>query len=237
MALNERTANNTVYLNVSNGTITRRFRSKVECPSAVERKLDNGNIIYEQHLESVDGVITDIKIASTEFSGVKVEKGQWRISIRDGEDNYVLNMHYSSSYAKRFINSLAAIEDLSKPVRIFPWKMENKEKPGKYWQGVTLYTRPGDRSSKVEARYKREDMPPMVEVKLRGVTQWDDTEQMEFLEGVLEKDIMPKLLKAKTDAALASFTVPVEVDEASLASAAALNDDDASSGDFDDVPF
>jgi hypothetical protein len=236
MALNERTPNNIVYLNVANGYIVRRFRSKLECPTAIERTQENGNVVYEQHLESVDGIITDIKIVPTEFKGIKVEKGQIRVTIADGEETYVVSMHYSSSYAKRFINALANVSDVSKPIRIFPWKMENREKPGKYFQGVTLYTRPGDRSSKVEVKYQRDDVPAMVEVKVKGQTIWDDTAQMEFFEGVLNTEILPRIATAKTDAALAKMSVPMEQYDGPD-SAAGLNDAEPIGAEFDDVPF
>jgi hypothetical protein len=206
MGLNE-SGPRATYLSVADGSLVMRLKSADDDPKAEARTLKNGNVVYERKFRSFDGYITNLQIADSKFNGEYIEKSQWKLTVVDDNKTYILTMPYSSAYAKRLINSLAAIDDLSQPIRILPWKMENPEKADKYWLGVTLYTAPfqGD-TCKVKPKYDKEQIPPMVETKFKGKVAWDDEEQMQFWEKVVTKEVMPKLKQARTDLQAASLS-------------------------------
>jgi hypothetical protein len=206
MGLNEPTVANTIYVNVANGQFYRRVKAQADHPRAKPRTLEDGRVIYEVEYPSLDGIVTGIALRSTDFNGKHIEKGQWVVHVEDRGQVFAINLPYSSSYAKRLINALANLPALDRSIRIFPWRMENKGKPGKFYQGVTVYSIPGNRDSKVLPKYSKDDVPPMKEVMLKGQTQWDDTDQMIFFERVVETEILPKLSLSKSAVAIASMT-------------------------------
>ena len=195
MGLNEY-APRATYLSVSDGAVVRRYKSADEDPKAQARTTKSGRVVYERHYRSVDGYVTGIQIGSSTFEGKTIEKAQWKITISDQGKSFILTMPYSSAYAKRFFNALANLDDFGQPLRILPWRMENPERAGKYWLGITVYTRPFDAKPKVPLRFTKDDIPPMREVRLKGQTQWDDEEQMAFWENVVETIIAPKIAEA-----------------------------------------
>lgn len=230
------------YLSIADGAVVRRYKSADEDLEAKPRTTKTGEIVYERKYPDITGFITDIQIGSSTFAGKTVEKAQWKVTIVDGDESFVVTMPYSSAYAKRLINSLASVTDFSKRLRLFPWKMENKEKPGKYWHGVTVYLPPFTKESKVLPAYSKDDIPPMREVRLKGETQWDDEEQMAFFENVVQTIILKRIEESRSTTAvnrIAQTNTGLR-DEAGDAQEPPYADNDEgpeSTGDFQNLPF
>lgn len=211
MALGFSNERRSTYLSIANGSIVRRVNSLSDDPNAVARTTQSNTTVYEVNYDYIDGYITGIEIGSSTFQGNTTEKAQWKVRIKDNGEDYIVTVPYSSSYSRSLINRLASIKDFSQKVRIWPWKMPNPDKADAHWIGVTIYRPPfngSDRPAKeqkIEAAFDRNAIPPMKEVMLRGKTQWDDTEQMEFFENIVNTIITPLIQKAHADVAFASI--------------------------------
>lgn len=189
------------YISLADGQVVRSFRTQEEDPQAVPRTTKTNNVVYERRYRAFDGIVTGLVIGSSDFGGKYIEKAQWKMTLNVDGETFVMTMPYNSSYAKRLINSLASISDFSKPLRISPWKVESKEKAGKFYQGVTLYTAPYGPDDKVELKYPREAVPEMVKKRVKGEDVWDDEDQMLFFERVVSEEILPRLAASRSDVA------------------------------------
>lgn len=190
------------YFAVADGAVIRRFKDQNDDPQARPVTRRDGTIVFHREYKFIEGFITRIEIASSTVNGKHIEKAQWKIHIEDGQDNYVLTMHYNSAYAKRFINCAASVTDWTKRLRIAPWKMQKTDRDtgvlvaDKFWLGVTLYHPPFAKESKYAPKYANDQYPPMVKVRVKGEDVWDDEEQMLFWEKVVNEEIAPALEQA-----------------------------------------
>jgi hypothetical protein len=178
--------NNAVYLSIGDGKITKRVKQPTDISQS--RTLKNGNVIHEEIYDGVSGIITDIKTHDHPSFG-----RFWNVSIQDGEEKYILQMNYSGGYASAFLKTLPNV-DLTKRVRFSPsMKIEGDKKK------VTLFLNQDGKALK--HFYTKENpngLPQMVQIKVKGKLQWDDSDLMSFLERMVVNDIFPKLSKTAT---------------------------------------
>ena len=122
MGLHEPT--NKTYLRVSLGKI--RKTSDKSDALAKERKTDKGDIVYERVWNAVSGTLEDIT-----FFDHKDYGKSWTVLIKDGEDNFAVQVHEDSRYG---IDLLKKIPRLQKgySIKITPYDFEvnNKRKIG-----------------------------------------------------------------------------------------------------------
>ncbi|WP_018629237.1 hypothetical protein [Niabella aurantiaca] len=176
--------NNAVFLSISDGKITRRVKQSTQ--SSVTRVTKNGHTIHEEIYDSVSGIITDIKPYTHDQYGKF-----WNVRIEDGGDAYVLQMNYSGGYSSAFLKQLPNV-DLNERVRFIP---SMKEVDGK--KRVTLFLNQNGQALK--HYYTKDDpkgLPNMVQVKVKGQLTWDDSDMMEFLENMVNTEVLPKLKKS-----------------------------------------
>lgn len=185
--------NSSTFLSIGDGKITKR----VSQPTAesVQRTTKQGKIINEEIYDGVSGLILDIKTHDHKDYGKF-----WNVILQDDDDVFTLQMNYSGGYSSAFLKILPNI-DLSQRVRISPsMKVEGTKKR------VTLFI--SQNGTPLKHYYTKENpngLPEMVQIKVKGKLQWDDSEMMAFLEDMVNKQILPKL---KGDAA-AQPEVPV----------------------------
>jgi len=227
------------YFAVADGAIIRRFKDETGDPEAKPVTRKDGSIVYERQFKYIEGFVTKIEIASSTFNGVTTEKAQWKIHVKDGDENYVVTMHYNSAYAKRFINCAASVTDWSKRIRISPWKMDKTDDkgmimPGKFWLGVTLYAAPYGKDNKYAPKYSKDDIPPMVKVRFKGEDRWDDEAQMLFWEKVVTDEIIPKIQAVSALTTFSASADPHAEHELAIETATAGG---AQNFDDNDVPF
>jgi hypothetical protein len=177
---------NAIFLTISNGQICK----KVLQPTAIskERMNKNGATVHEEYYKGWKGQITAIAIREHQEYGKF-----WNITLTDNEGDAVLQMKYSSGYAGAFLKILPNI-DLSGDVVITP-KLTIEGQKKKTSLFVTQHGQP------VKWFYTKDNpngLPQLQKRKLKGQDVWDDTDMMEFLEKMVNTEIIPKLPKGRT---------------------------------------
>lgn len=186
--------NNAIFLSITNGKICK----KVPQPTATsqERVNKNGKTVHEEYYKGWKGRITAITVRDhPEFGKF------WNITLTDSEGDAILQMNYSSGYSAAFLKILPNI-DLSGDVVITP----NLKKEGDKNKTSLFITQHG---VPVKWYFTKDDpkgLPALRKIKVKGKDTWDDSDIMEFLENMVNTDIIPKLPKAGQVAATAKAT-------------------------------
>lgn len=187
--------NNAIYYTISDGKICRQHREPVE--GSITRVNKNGKTVHETFHKALKGRITDIKTKDGDFGK------QWIVTLQDESgQSEQLQFQYSSGYANGFLRALPNV-DFSKEVIIAPnLQMVNDKK-----KTTVFLSQLNDDNGKWEALkwYFTKDepngLPDLEQKKFKGKITWDDTEMMEFLEKMVNTEILPKLKGFKTVAA------------------------------------
>ena len=172
MALYEVTERPSVsYLTIAEGKLC--MRSKEAREGYVTRMTKTGKEVHERQFDSVDGVVTDVYSKDTEFGR------KWIIELKDDVGRYILQLSYDSSYAKYILNALLNTShySLSRSVNVKPYYFEDKAS-GKLRKGVTVQ----QDSNKIPWKFGIGELPPMVQITVKGEKIWDDTDQLAFLQ-------------------------------------------------------
>lgn len=173
-----------IYLQFFGGKVVRRV--KEDFPGAVSRTNKQEVVVWEKRYDSIEGYLTDINIKEHEEYGK-----QFELTLTDEDDTYMLTIPYLSSHAKGFLMSIENC-NLKTPIEFCPY-MFNEDGKDKHVLSLK------QKGKKVERKYTKDNpqgLPQMVQKTFRGKVQWDDTEQMEFLQKMLDEKIIPNLPKA-----------------------------------------
>jgi hypothetical protein len=192
--------NRAIFLSIGDGKITRRVQAPTK--DSKQRTTKQGKVVNEEIYDAISGLIVDIKVYDHKDFGKF-----WNIYLQDGEDVYVLQTNYSGGYSSAFLKALPNV-NLAERVRIIPsLKVEGTKKK------VTLFVNQGGHALKhAYTKDNPNGLPQMVQVKVKGQLQWDDSDMMEFLEKMVNEKVLPKLKKAGAVVA-AKAPVPVEAEE------------------------
>lgn len=190
---------NAIFLTISNGKICRRVPKKTA--TSQERVNKNGVTVQEEYYKGWKGRITAIAVREHPDFGKF-----WNVTLTDQDGDAVLQMQYSSGYSAAFLKTLPNI-DLSADVIITPnQKMEGDKKK------TTLFiTQHGIPLKHFYTRDNPNGLPELKQIKVKGKITWDDSDMMEFLENMVNTEIVPKLPK---QGAAASSPEPVEAGDA-----------------------
>ena len=178
------------YFTILGGKFCQRVDENTEGAIARINKL--GKQVFEKFYDSFTGELINIKTQDSQAYGKN-----WVFVFKDGEDIWNLQLGYSNSFATAFLKMLPNI-DLTKPIKLSP---SVKEVDGK--DKSSLFINQG--SEHVKHAYTRENpngMPDMVQIMVKGVPTWDDTDRLLFLQNMVNTEILPKLGKTapeKTD--------------------------------------
>lgn len=169
------------YFTVYNGKFS--IRVPKGTPGSKDRINKVGKEVSEIYKDFFVGTLVNIRTKTSETYGKS-----WEFDFRDNGEIWTLQLSYSNSSAKNLIKILPNA-DLAQEMKIqISMKMvENKPKTSIFvaQNGVTLkhkYTRANPNG-----------MPDMEEITVKGVKQLDDTKQLEFLQSMVEADLLPKL--------------------------------------------
>jgi hypothetical protein len=172
---------NATFLSIANGRISRRVKEPTD--KSVKRINKNNVEVHEEFFTSITGYITDIKVHD------HPEYGKfWNITVKDGDDTFILQLNYSGGYASSFLKALPNV-DFSMQVKLNPWSAVRDGKTK-----TALYINQGGQS--VEWYFTKDTpngLPPLTKKKVKGKDTWDDSEMMEFLESYVNENIKPKL--------------------------------------------
>ena len=172
MALTKPGGANTIYLSVAEGNIVRQHKMANE--NTTERLTKTGKLVFEERFKDLTGKLESLQTRTNDYGT------QWQLFFKDGAENYVVSMPYSSRYASSFLKALPNVQ-LGKELKFMPWSMKDKTDPTKIVTGITLY----QDGNKIPPAYTKEDpngLPQMVKIKVKGKEQWDDSDMMGFLE-------------------------------------------------------
>jgi len=175
------TSSNAIYLTISNGQICK----KVQKPTAIskERVNKNGVTVHEEYYKGWKGRITAIAVREHDEFGKF-----WNVTLTDSDGDAILQMKYSSGYAAAFLKTLPNV-DLSSDVIITPsLKIEGDKKKTSVF--VTQHGVP------LKWYYTKDNMnglPELKKIRVKGKDTWDDSDIMEFLENMVNTEIVPKL--------------------------------------------
>lgn len=175
-----------------------KFSERVQAgtPGAVERINKVGKTVHELFHDSFTGKLVNIRTSDGEYGK------QWLFDFKDGAEIRTLQLSYSNSYAMNILKMLPNV-DLTKEMKVQPsQKMEDGKAKSSLFisqDGVTLkhaYTKDNPNG-----------LPPMEQITIKGQLVWDDTKRLEFLEGMVNRDILPKLPKQEAQVAQSAGSV------------------------------
>lgn len=171
---------NAIYLSVSDGKIVRQFKNATD--KSTTRVSKTGKTVHEEHYDYVEGLITSITTKENDYGKF------WMVTIEDDGARYILQFNYSGGTAGAFLKQLPNL-DLSKNVKLIPKQTIDGDK-----KKSTIFLNQGGSAMKwFWNKDNPGDLPPLKKVKVKGKEQWDDSEQMEFLESYVRTEIVPKL--------------------------------------------
>lgn len=176
---------NAIFLTISNGQICK----KVSKPTAIskERVNKNGVTVHEEYYKGWKGQITAIEIREHKEFGKF-----WNVTLTDEQGDAVLQMKYSSGYATAFLKMLPNV-DLKSDVIITP-KLTIEGDKKKTSLFITQHGQP------IKWFYTKDNpngLPELKKIKVKGKEQWDDSDIAEFLENMVNTEIIPKLPKGR----------------------------------------
>lgn len=168
------------YITILNGKFCVRVQEGTR--GAVARVNKIGNTVHEVFHDSFTAKLVNIRTRDSAYGK------NWEFDFRDGEEVYTLQLNYSNSYATNLLKILP-MADLSKEMKIQPSQkvVDGKTKSSLFvsQDGVTL--------KHAYTKEKPNGLPPMEQVTVKGQLVWDDTKRLEFLQAMVERDILPKL--------------------------------------------
>lgn len=186
MGLSTSTHESKTYLNILGGKFTQKVKEGTE--GAVSRINKKNETVWELHYDTLFGKIVDIKLEDTDYGKV------WVITFQDGIDYFYLHLSYSSTITNGLMFRLPNI-DFNQGVVLKVFRIFNKEK-NKDQDFLVVYQGGTNKEHKVLPKFTKETpngLPPMKKVKVKGVETWDNSDQLEFIQNMVETEIKPKL--------------------------------------------
>ena len=168
------------YITILGGKFCQRVPESTE--GAVQRTNKLGKVVFEKFYDSFTGKLVNIKTTDGAYGK------SWVFDFQDQKEVYHLQLSYSNSFATALLKMLPNA-DLSKPMKVQPAvkEVDGKNKSSLFisQDGITL--------KHAFTKENPNGMPPMVEITVKGVKVWDDTDRLVFLKNMVETQILPKL--------------------------------------------
>lgn len=187
---------NAIFLTISNGQICK----KVSKPTNIskERVNKNGAYVNEEFYKGWKGMITAIEVREHKEYGKF-----WNVTLTDDQGDAILQMKYSSGYSTAFLKMLPNV-DLKSDVIITP-KLTIEGDKKKTSLFITQHGQP------IKWFYTRDNpngLPELKKIRVKGQDVWDDSDIAEFLEKMVNTEIVPKLPKGRTVGTAAQGDAP-----------------------------
>jgi hypothetical protein len=182
MGLNKN-SERTTYLTISDGKLVKAHKQPTA--DTAERINKAGKVVYEEHFLDLTGKLVDISVRESEQFGK-----QWQLKfIADGE-TFVVQMPFSGRNSSSFLKVLPNV-NLKQEMKFKPWSMADRNDLSKKVSGITVY-----QGGKILPFYTKDEpngLPEMKQLKVKGKVTWDDSDMMDFLEDMVNSEIVPKL--------------------------------------------
>lgn len=171
------------------------IRAKEGDEGAIKRTNKLGKVVFEKFYDKFTGKLVSIKVTDGTYGK------SWNFGFRDSGELYTLQLSYSNSFATAFLKMLPNI-DLTKEMTVSP---SVKEVDGKKKSSLFV-NQDGVAIKHAYTKDVPNGLPPMVEKMVKGQKVWDDTDRIEFLFNMIQKDILPKLNQSVAEAGIAPTT-------------------------------
>ena len=148
-----------------------------------------GTTIHELKYDKLGGQIINVETEQSEY-GQQLHIYLDVSTVEEPDSKIKLSLSLSSGPAKGFLSRLPVI-DFLKDVELKGFYIEKKEKPGKFG----TYLVPYQDGQKLASFYTREEpkgLPQMVQIKVKGLLVWDDSDQLAFFEGLIKNTVFPE---------------------------------------------
>lgn len=164
------------YFTVSNGAFVKRVKEPTEASTARTNK--QGDTVHEERYRALSGRLTVALLKEGKFGK------DWQITLMSEEGAYNIQMRHGSRYVTDFAKKLPNI-DLGQPVRIAPYDFEDQQ-TGKRRSGLTI-EQGGVKVQPAFTRESAEQLPAMVQVRVKGQMVWDSTDLDEAVDALIVK--------------------------------------------------
>lgn len=181
--------NNAIFLTIANGKISRKVMQPTD--TSIERVNKTGKTVHEEFYKGWKGRITDVRVKDHPDYGKF-----WNVTLADESGEAVLQMNYSSGYSSAFLKTLPNV-DLDSDVTITPKLTIEGDKK----KTSVFITQHGTPLKWAFTKDNPNGLPDLKQIKVKGKITWDDSDVMEFLEKVVNTQILPKLKSFKKVAA------------------------------------
>jgi hypothetical protein len=186
MGLQSNTNGNGVFLSITNGKLVRQFKQPTD--KSVKRTNKLGREVHEEFYDSLSGYITDIKTKESEYGKF------WVVTVKDQELTYFIELKYSSGYAVSFLKALPNVS-FSNVVTLTPKLTIDGDKKS----SVLFINQHGVGLKHYWNKANPGELPPMKQIKVKGVLTWDDTDRMSYLEDYIKNNILPMIKPVLSD--------------------------------------
>jgi len=167
-----------VFLSIADGKLVQQHKEPRRDVTTT-RITKTGKTVHEEKFDYIEGKLFSLKTKENDYGK------QYILGVQDGDDKFYINISYSSRYATSFLKALPNI-DASKPVKLMPWSMTDKNDATKKITGITMW-QDGEKIAPFYTKEAPNGLPEMVQVKLKGKMQWDSTDMDAFLEAMAMK--------------------------------------------------
>ena len=177
------------YWSFTKGQFTRRVSEnhKGATPRVLEQGPNTGKTIYEVFVDTITGQIVEMKVREGDYG----KSFQILIDVTEDDLNpefFAVDFRFNST-GKSLLKKLPNI-DLSKDVALVGYAIDGTNSKGEAVKNYYAVPYQGEisKAGKVLPAYTKEEpngYPEMVQKKVRGKNTWDDTDQLEFLENLI----------------------------------------------------
>lgn len=197
--LNDNEGSNKVYITVAKGKFVQRIDepTKTSIPRELEKGVNKGNTVHEEHRGELGGLLVSIDIENHEEFGKF-----WEFTFDISEDENqpkkyaVLKLKYSSGYATGIIKRFPNV-NFKDDILLKGYCFMDKEK-GKEVMGITTYQwDKNDKPVKILPFYTKENQngcPQMEQIETVDGPKWDALKQLQFFENMIDKVAKPHLV-------------------------------------------
>jgi hypothetical protein len=176
------TQENGKYVSIVGGRFCIRVPEGSE--GAVTRVNKLGKTVHEKYYDNFTGRLVGLKTTDGGTYGK-----QWEFSFQDAGEVYKLQLGYTNSFAKNIIKMLPNA-DLTKEMKISP---STKVEADGTKKSSIFINQDGKALKHAYTKDAPNGLPQMTQVMVKGTLVWDDTDQMVFLEKMVNEKIIPKL--------------------------------------------
>lgn len=150
---------------------------------------NEGKKVYYYTFNDIEGKLSRVFLNETDFGEFLI------VELTDEDEKYIISLgDVFSRHAKDFIRRMEAI-DLEEKITVGTWSMEGDN--GKMYSGVRLY----QNGEKIDYVLATEDLPEPIKKKKGKKTEWDYSDQEEFLyekiESWMKDNFKPNIDKDK----------------------------------------